>query len=103
MKQFINIESARLWGFEIGYTSTFSRDYGFSLNIFRTKAWNAVTDEPLPEIPPLEARTTIYYNLFGGKVVPELIFGLRLLEASKTDNLTFDVTALSIPALTLKL
>jgi len=72
VKQFINIESARLWGFEIGYTSTFSRDYGFSLNIFRTKAWNAVTDEPLPEIPPLEARTTIYYNLFGGKVVPEL-------------------------------
>ncbi|MFN3135208.1 MAG: TonB-dependent receptor [Candidatus Kryptonium sp.] len=72
VKQFINIESARFWGFEFGYVSTFGRDFGFSFDIYRTKAWNASTGEPLPEIPPLEAKTSIRYSLFGGKMLPEL-------------------------------
>lgn len=72
VKQFINIETAKFIGFEIGYTSMFSRVFGFDVNIFRTKAWNSATGEPLPEIPPLEARTTLYYKLLNGMVIPEL-------------------------------
>jgi iron complex outermembrane receptor protein len=72
VKQYVNIETAKFIGFEIGYTSMFSKIFGFDVNVFRTKAWNSVTGEPLPEIPPLEARTTLYYRLFDGNVVPEL-------------------------------
>ncbi len=72
VKQYVNIETAKFIGFEVGYTSMFSKLWGFDVNVFRTKAWNSVTGEPLPEIPPLEARATLYYQLFDGKVVPEL-------------------------------
>ncbi len=72
VKQFTNIESARFWGFELSYASTFSGDFGFRFDVFRTKAWNALTGEPLPEIPPLEAKTSFRYSLFGGNMIPEL-------------------------------
>ncbi len=72
VKQFINIDKAKFFGFELGYTSTFSRTFGFELNIYQTKAWNAITGEALPEIPPFEAKTVVYYNFFDGKIRPEL-------------------------------
>ncbi len=72
VKQFVNIKTAKFIGFEVGYTSMFSKVFGFDINVFRTKAWNSMTGESLPEIPPLEARMMLYYELFDGKVVPEL-------------------------------
>ncbi|CUT03218.1 TonB-dependent receptor [Candidatus Chrysopegis kryptomonas] len=72
VKQFVNIDRAKFFGFELGYTSTFSRTFGFDLNIYQTKAWDAVTGEALPEIPPFEAKTVVYYNFFDGKIRPEL-------------------------------
>ncbi len=72
VKQFVNIDRAKFVGFELGYTSTFSRTFGFDLNIYQTKAWNAVTGEALPEIPPFEAKTVLYYNFFDGRIRPEL-------------------------------
>ena len=72
VKQFFNIETARLWGFEFGYSSAFSREFGFDVNVYGTKGRNSVTGEPLPEIPPFEARANLYYGFFEGTVVPEL-------------------------------
>lgn len=58
--------------FEFGYSSAFSREFGFDVNVYGTKGRNSVTGEPLPEIPPFEARANLYYGFFEGTVVPEL-------------------------------
>lgn len=72
VKQFVNIETVKFIGFELGYVSTFSKNFGFKVDLSKTKAWDAVTGEPLPQIPPFEARSTFYYRLFNGGVTPEL-------------------------------
>ncbi len=82
VKQFVNIESANFVGFEASYTSTFSRTYGFNLSFSRTKAWDRTTGEPLPQIPPLEAKATFYYGFLNGAITPELT--IRAV-AKKTD------------------
>lgn len=72
VKQFTNIEMAKFWGFQLEYTSTFSRDFGFKIDLSGTKAKDAITNEPLPEIPPFEAKSTFYYGFLDGKITPEL-------------------------------
>jgi len=82
VKQFYNIETAKFWGFEIGYSSAFSKVFGFDINIYGTRARDGVTGEPLPQVPPFEARMNLYYGFFEGKVVPEI--GIRAV-ARKSD------------------
>ncbi len=82
VKQFSNVETAELWGFEFSYSSAFSDVFGFDVNIYGTKGRNSVTGEPLPEIPPFEVRTNLYYGFFEGKIVPEI--GIRAV-ARKSD------------------
>lgn len=72
VKQFVNIETAKFIGFELGYTAMFSKNFGFKVDFSKTKAWDAVTGEPLPQIPPFEAKSTFHYALLNGKITPEL-------------------------------
>lgn len=101
VKNFINIDEAYLTGFEIKYATPeknmwqirLNAAYTMGINPSATKIiyenGNAVDEEiikndPLPEIPPLEANIWLNYKLLKRKLVPELNFRI----VSKQDKIS---------------
>lgn len=87
VKQFENIPKAYLWGWELSYHSPVINNWSAGFSIARTCGINPEADEyvfengnlieikkvkndPLPEIPPLEARLNLDYIFFKGNLVP---------------------------------
>jgi iron complex outermembrane recepter protein len=72
VKRFTNIPSARLTGFEIGYSVHFGTEFHLNLNAAYTEGKNNETGEWLPEIPPLESTLVLSYSFMNGKLIPEM-------------------------------
>ncbi|MDY0342841.1 MAG: TonB-dependent receptor [Lentimicrobium sp.] len=90
VKQFTNIDRAVFMGFEAGLGASFYKRFTFTLNAGYTYAYfpeiekivlennQAVgtvmlKNDPIPEIPPFEARLKTTYGLWGNKLQPELV------------------------------
>lgn len=88
VKQFTNINNAYLTGFEFSYQSPVSRKWELQLQAAATygtqpKATRyiinggqvvdeeTITNDPLPEIPPLEGTISFAYKFFKGKLKPK--------------------------------
>ena len=74
VRQFVNIKTAIMTGFEISWTQQFSRYLNQDVNLVYTHGRNKTNDEPLPEIPPMEFRYRLTGNLFKGTLHPEVMF-----------------------------
>ncbi len=102
VKNFINIDEAYLTGFELKYNTPESNRWQVKLNTAYTTGINpnatriifedgnavneeTVKNDPLPEIPPLEANIWFNYKLFDDKLVPELHFRIAA-EQSKVSK-----------------
>lgn len=90
VKQFNNIDRAVSLGFEAGLATSFYNHLMVNMNVGYTYAYfpeiekvvlennQAVgtillKNDPIPEIPPLEARLKTSYALWGNKLLPELV------------------------------
>ncbi|MBU2652195.1 MAG: TonB-dependent receptor [Bacteroidetes bacterium] len=88
VKQFVNLPVVYLWGWELSYASPARYRWRLGLDVARTCGINPEADvyvfsggnlqeikkvknDPLPEIPPLEANLSIAYSFLKGKVIPE--------------------------------
>ena len=88
VKQFTNISKAYLTGFEFSYQSPVSRKwelqiqaaatYGtqpkatlYIINAGQVVDEETITNDPLPEIPPLEGTISFAYKFFKGKLKPK--------------------------------
>ena len=74
VRRFTNIEKALMYGFEFGWKQTTTRYLVHDLSIVYTYGNNQVTDEPLPEIPPLEFKYGLTGKLLKDKLMPEVLF-----------------------------
>jgi iron complex outermembrane receptor protein len=91
VKRFVNIDNARLSGFELSYASPVSYPWFLRFNAAYTFGINPeavqyvrengevvgeeiIENDPLNEIPPLEANLMFGYGFFNKKLVPELDF-----------------------------
>lgn len=89
VKQFQNIGNVWLWGFELAYSTPTRYKWGVDLIGALTRGINpsatryiiedgevtgqeTVENDPLPEIPPLEASLSVHYKFLKGKLVPRL-------------------------------
>ncbi len=61
-KRFTNIDNAFKTGFEAGITWRFANHFIYDLSASYTYAQNKTWDEPLPEIPPFMAVTSLTYK-----------------------------------------
>jgi len=87
VKQFSNISSATLTGFEFGWNALFGNSLNVNINTAYTHGKNNDTDEYLPEIPPLEGRISVSYVLLNGKLIPEI--SLRAVSEQNNISETF--------------
>lgn len=69
VKQFMNLDKARLYGFEYRFNAH-SGNFYFKMNAAYTIGENLENHEALPEIPPLEADATMSYSLWNGRLEP---------------------------------
>lgn len=74
VRQFINIDKALMTGFELNWKQVIYRSVQHNMSLVYTYGKNKELNEPLPEIPPLELRYSIYANFLDGKLSPELMF-----------------------------
>ena len=89
VKKFINIDRARLMGFEFSYTTPQKYQWFARLNAAYTYGVNPktvqyirengevvgeqiITNDPLNEIPPFETNISLGYGFFHKKLIPEL-------------------------------
>ncbi len=89
VKSFTNIDDAYLTGFELAYITPETNNWQIRFNTAYTVGINpqatvyinengqvvdetTVKNDPLPEIPPLEANIWFNYKLFNQKLIPEL-------------------------------
>ncbi len=61
-KRFTNIDNAFKTGFEAGITWRFAKHFIYDVSASYTYAQNKTWDEPLPEIPPFAAVTSLIYK-----------------------------------------
>ncbi len=61
-KKFTNIDNAFKTGFEAGVNWQFAKHFIYDLSASYTYAQNKTWDEPLPEIPPFTAATSLTYK-----------------------------------------
>lgn len=89
VKEFYNTDKVNMWGFEFGYATPVQYKFGAKLIAAYTNATVAkltrhefdangnstgtaeVTNDPLAEVPPLEANLDIHYKLLKGKIIPK--------------------------------
>jgi iron complex outermembrane recepter protein len=94
VKQFSNTDKVYLTGFEVSYQSPTAKKWGLLANVAATYGTEpeavkyivsggqvvgeeAVKNDPLPEIPPLEGSVRFSYKFFKGKLIPNA--SLRLV------------------------
>jgi iron complex outermembrane receptor protein len=104
VKQFYNEDYVYLYGFELTYHTNPKWDWGINIRAASTWGINpettryiiedgeviaeeTVTNDPLPEIPPLEGSVDVYYSFFEGKLVPAL--NLRMVSAQKQTSTAY--------------
>jgi iron complex outermembrane receptor protein len=105
VKQFENIDNAYLYGFEFSWVSPSVKPYGGSLIASYTAGRNPeaikyivedgqvvgseiVENDPLPEIPPLEANLRAHWYFFDNDLKPEI--HLRLVAAQNRISEAYD-------------
>ncbi|MFP4470492.1 MAG: TonB-dependent receptor domain-containing protein [Bacteroidales bacterium] len=108
VKQFQNIDQAYLYGFELGWHSPMQHPLGGTLTASYTTGVNpetvkyivengqvvdseTVENDPLPEIPPLEANLSIHFRMFNNTLVPEA--RLRAVASQKRISEAYDEPA----------
>ncbi len=74
VRQFVNIDKARISGFEMSWQQSLSNHLQHIAELAYTHGQNTTTDEALPEIPPMEFR----YRLIGSFVQNRLRAELNL-------------------------
>lgn len=89
VKRFINLPKAFLTGAEMAYDSPTQKPWHIHLQAAYTTGWNPnavkplfenhqlvgeqhIINDPLPEIPPFEAQMNFQYELFSGRLIPEI-------------------------------
>ena len=105
VKQFRNVDEAYMYGFEFVWISPVRFNWGVNLSAAYTAGHNpeavryiyesgqvigqeTVKNDPLPEIPPLEANLRVDYEFLGGRLMPEV--HLRAVAAQKRISQAFD-------------
>lgn len=105
VKRFVNIDYALLYGFEfvwrtpgnLPWGADFSAAYTAGINPEATRYVVAdgnvitsekVTNDPLPEIPPLEANLKVHRNFFGKRLIPSL--NIRVVAAQNRISAAYD-------------
>ncbi len=108
VKRFINVDHALLYGFEFLWRSPLILNWGANLSVSYTAGINPdatqyivengevvnsrkVKNDPLPEIPPMEAGLKFYYNLLNQSLVPEL--NIRMVAAQSRISAAYDEEA----------
>ena len=74
VRQYFNIDEAFKTGFEITWVQEIAFGLQHQMGVAYTYAQNLVTNEPLPEIAPLDFRYTLSGTYFDSKLKPELRF-----------------------------
>ena len=72
VRRFMNIDKALIYGFEFEWNQVITRFLKHDFAIFYTHGKEMETNEPLPEIPPLELKYRLTGNFANNKVFPEI-------------------------------
>ncbi|MBE0638699.1 MAG: TonB-dependent receptor [Bacteroidales bacterium] len=105
VKRFINLDKAYMYGFELTWASPVQKFWSSSISMAYTTGFNPeatryiyengnatgsemVKNDPLPEIPPLEANIKFDYKFFENRLVPEL--NLRLVAPQNRVSAAYD-------------
>lgn len=72
VRQFQNIEKASMVGTELMLKANLPAGLSLTSQLAYTRGQNLVTDEPLPEIAPLDFRLALQGNYLNNKLTPEL-------------------------------
>mgnify|MGYP000891228647 CR=1 FL=1 len=74
VRRFVNIEKARMSGFEMSWKQQIFSFLKHDFNLVYTYALNPELDEPLPEIPPMEITYRLTCSFLRNKIQPEVFF-----------------------------
>lgn len=74
VRQFINIDKALHTGFEFGWQQVYSKHWRHIVELAYTYGENQTTNEPLPEIPPMEFRYKLLGSFVSNKLNTEISF-----------------------------
>lgn len=74
VRRFVNIDNARISGFEIGWQQQIASVLRHDFSAVYTHGENRSLDEPLPEIPPMEFKYRLMGSFLKGKIQPEILF-----------------------------
>lgn len=105
VKRFINLDKAYMYGFELTWASPIQKLWSSSISVAYTTGINPeatryiiengsvtgseiVKNDPLPEIPPLEANLKFDYKFFESKLIPEL--NIRLTAPQNRISTAYD-------------
>ncbi len=105
VKRFVNIDRAYMYGFELGWASPQQKQWKSSISLAYTTGFNpealryivengsvtgseVVKNDPLPEIPPLEANLKFEYKLLENKLIPQV--NLRMVAAQNRISQAYD-------------
>ncbi len=72
VKQFINVDEAALYGFELTFQNNGRNKLGYNLSTAYTVGRNLTAEEDLPQIPAYEANFKLDYSFMSGKLIPQL-------------------------------
>jgi len=96
VRQFINIEKARMSGFEITWKQELFPVLSHEMSMNYTYGEDRTLDEPLPEIPPLELRYRLMGSFVRHTLQPEILFRY----AAKQDRIATSYGETETPAFT---
>lgn len=74
VRRFVNVENARISGFEVGWQQHIQQTISHDFTVFYTYGLNKTLNEPLPEIAPLEIKYSLMGNFVHDKIQPEISF-----------------------------
>lgn len=97
VRQFVNIDKARITGFEMSWQQAWSSHLQHIAELAYTRGQNTITDEALPEIPPMEFR----YRLIGSFVQRRLRAELNLRHAFEQNRIAQSYGETKTPAFNL--
>ncbi|MFH5833379.1 TonB-dependent receptor [Halalkalibaculum sp. DA384] len=72
VKQFVNVDQAALYGFELTFQNNGRNKLGYNLSTAYTIGRNVTADEDLPQIPAYEANLKLDYPFLNNKLIPQL-------------------------------
>jgi iron complex outermembrane receptor protein len=94
VRRYINIEKARITGFELDWKQTFTSFLKHDFSVVYTYGEDKKLNEPLPEITPVEFKYRLIGSFANGKLLPELI----LRQALKQDRIASSYGETETPA-----